>query len=264
MSTNSLPKTSSCHLNIPLVNGSFIATNQYAGQPVLYTSPSPSPIMGPLQSPIFIPSYGPNYGPMVQVPSLPVVDQLFCDPMFVFFPPSRSPSLDNDNLSHASNYSLSSGASEERDYERVSTSNERAKSNSASQRGPKYPWRSKQDKINVVHGEVKKRFQALNLWTEEQLRGADTVRTHVKTFQGLVKIHHALDKVLGEVQILQFAAPISMKNKWQKKGFIVYIKLAQQEDVQTVIKIFKNVEWDGNFSKTDVALTVEEKRELAA
>jgi len=187
--------------------------------------------------------------------------------MFVFFPPSRSPSVDNDNLSYASNYSLSSGASEERDYERVSTSNERvstsnerARSNSASQRGPKYPWRSKQDKINVVHQEVQKRFQALNLWTEEQLRGADTVRTHVKTFQGLLKIHDALDKVLAEVQILQFAAPISMKNKWQKKGFIVYVKLAQQEDVQTVIKIFK----DDNFSKTDVALTVEEKRELAS
>jgi len=189
----------------------------------------------------------------------PITGQLFCDPMFVFFPPSRSPSVDNDNLSYASNYSPSSGASEERDYERVSTSNERARSNSASQRGPKYPWRSKQDKINVVHQEVQKRFQALNLWTEEQLRGADTVRTHVKTFQGLIKIHDALDKVLAEVQILQFAAPISMKNKWQKKGFIVYVKLAQK-DVQTVIKIFKN----DNFSKTDVALTVEEKRELAS
>lgn len=256
--------------------------------PAVSVSPIRPMSFGYPPSPMNMGMQGMQMPTMVQVPSLPMLDPMVYDPSmasmmqtptFVFFPPSRSvspqpvhPSLENDNASYHSNYSCNSvssvnGAYEESkyargDYERArSSSNERARSNSATQRGPKYPWRSKQNKIDVVHGEVKKRFQTNQLWTEEQLRGPDTVRTHVKTFQGLVRIHHALDRVLGSgVEILQFAAPISMKNKWQKKGFIVYIKLAQQEHVQTVMNIFKDSEWDGHFNKTDVALTVEEKR----
>jgi len=261
---------------------------EFAG-PAMFIAPgsSPGPVYGfgppsPMNSPM---NMGLTTMPMLPVNSLPLLDPmaygdpLHYQPQFVFFPQlsaSRSVSP-QPHLSTESENGLSrNGAYEESkytegEYERT-PSNDRgdfcrnmSRAKSPQQRGPKFPWRSKQNKIDVVHDEVQKRFEESGLWTEEQLRGADTVRTHVKTFQGLVRIHHALDRVLNSgVEILKFAAPISMKNKWQKKGFIVYIKLAHQQDVQSVMDIFRDSEWDGHFNKTDVALTVDEKRALAS
>merc|ERR1712141_643807 len=54
----------------------------------------------------------------------------------------------------------------------------------------KYPHRSKQIRILEVHASLKEEYTARGLYADEDevLRGEDTVRAHVKTFQGLNKI----------------------------------------------------------------------------
>jgi len=276
------PNPSASPLNAPI-----FVPSEFAG-PAMFFAPgsSPGPVYGfgppsPMNSPM---NMGLTTIPLLPVNSLPLLDPMaygdpiHYQPQFVYFPQlsaSRSVSPQPRQSTESENELSRNGAYEESkytegEYERT-PSNDRgdyctnmSRAKSSQQRGPKFPWRSKQNKIDVVHDEVQKRFEEMGLWTEDQLRGADTVRTHVKTFQGLVRIHHALDRVLNSgVEILKVAAPISMKNKWQKKGFIVYIKL-NQEDVQAVMDIFRDSEWDGNFNKTDVALTVDEKRALAS
>lgn len=93
----------------------------------------------------------------------------------------------------------------------------------------KYAYRSKQRKIDKVRGQIEERFQSMELFADEKelVRGEDTVRVHVKTFQGLTKITEFLDEVHdhNEIRITRIACPFSKKNKNQKKGFIVYLKL---------------------------------------
>jgi len=270
------------------LNAPIFVPSEFAG-PAMFFAPgsSPGPVYGfgppsPMNSPM---NMGLTTIPLLPVNSLPLLDPMaygdpiHYQPQFVYFPQlsaSRSVSPQPRQSTESENELSRNGAYEESkytegEYERT-PSNDRgdfctnmSRARSSQQRGPKFPWRSKQNKIDVVHDEVQKRFEEMGLWTEDQLRGADTVRTHVKTFQGLVRIHHALARILNSgVEILKVAAPISMKNKWQKKGFILYIKIAHQEDVQAVMDIFRDSEWDGNFNKTDVALTVDEKRALAS
>lgn len=130
----------------------------------------------------------------------------------------------------------------------------------------KYKHRSKQEKIEQVHQEVKEKYTALGLYAaeDEVLRGFDTIRVHVKTFRGLNIIDQPLDRILEcpSVQILKIATPFSMKNKFQKKGFIVYLKLAHSCQVPIVQQIFK--EYEEIFPKCDIALKKEDKLRLDA
>jgi len=117
------------------------------------------------------------------------------------------------------------------------------------QKRKKYPHRSKQNKIDQVHAAIKDDFE--DVYTEKVLRGEDTVRVHVKNYEGLGKIKNALDEISNhfDVEITDLAAPFSMKNKWQKKGFIVYLKLGSPEQVPIVQGIFHSYK----FTKCDVA-----------
>lgn len=130
----------------------------------------------------------------------------------------------------------------------------------------KYKHRSKQEKIEQVHAEVKEKYTALGLYAaeDEVLRGFDTIRVHVKTFQGLNVIDQPLNEILrhNQVQILKIATPFSMKNKFQKKGFIVYLKLASTAQVPIVQSIF--AKYADNFPKCDIALKKEDKLALDA
>jgi len=130
----------------------------------------------------------------------------------------------------------------------------------------KYKHRSKQERIEQVHAEVKEKYTALGLYAgeDEVLRGFDTIRVHVKTYRGLNVIDQPLDRILdsSSVQILKIATPFSMKNKFQKKGFIVYLKLAHPSQVEIVQDIFADyVEY---FPKCDIALKKEDKLRLDA
>jgi len=128
----------------------------------------------------------------------------------------------------------------------------------------KYKHRSKQERIEQVHAEVKEKYTALGLYAgeDEVLRGFDTVRVHVKTYRGLNVIDQPLDMIMNspDVQVLKIATPFSMKNKFQKKGFIVYLKLASPEQVEIVQSIFR--EFADYFPKCDIALKKEDKLRL--
>jgi len=122
----------------------------------------------------------------------------------------------------------------------------------------KYPHRSKQIRILEVHASLKEEYTARGLYADEDevLRGEDTVRAHVKTFQGLNKIKDVLDEVhKADVTVRRIATPFSMKNKFQKKGFIVYLKLASPSEVPAVQAVF--AKYSEHFKKCDVALPKE-------
>jgi hypothetical protein len=125
----------------------------------------------------------------------------------------------------------------------------------------KFRHRSKQERILEVHAELKETYTAKGLYAgkDEVLRGHDTIRVHVKTYQALNVINRPLQEVEDhpQVTILKIATPFSMKNKFQKKGFIVYMKLAKIEQVPLVQNIF--AKYSQHFQKCDVALTKEEK-----
>lgn len=112
----------------------------------------------------------------------------------------------------------------------------------------KYAFRSKQRKIDKTRGMIKDHFDSLGLFAAEKelVRGEDTVRVHVKTFPGLTKIQEALKEIEDhpQIQITRIACPFSKKNKKQKKGFIVYLKVATVEQKEMVQDIFvKYEEW---------------------
>merc|ERR1719204_2067015 len=120
--------------------------------------------------------------------------------------------------------------------------------------GVKHPHRSKQKKINNIHAIVEEIWQNKGKLAgdDEVLRGEDVLRIHVKTWEGLDTIQDVLEDVENEVEINKIALPFSMKNKFQKKGFIVYLKLHYAEDVPTVQAIFG--QHKDAFKKCDVAL----------
>jgi len=125
----------------------------------------------------------------------------------------------------------------------------------------RFRHRSKQERILEVHAELKEQYTKKGLYAadDEVLRGFDTVRVHVKTYHALNKIECPLADVENHpnVKILRIATPFSMKNKFQKKGFIVYLKLADEGMVPIVQSIFAN--YSEHFAKCDVALKKEDK-----
>jgi len=125
----------------------------------------------------------------------------------------------------------------------------------------KYRHRSKQTRIMEVHAKLKEEYTAKGLYAgdDEVLRGFDTVRVHVKTYKALNRIECPLNDVEKhpQVEVLKIATPFSMKNRFQKKGFIVYLKLASPDMVPIVQEIFSHYKED--FAKCDVALKKEDK-----
>jgi len=128
----------------------------------------------------------------------------------------------------------------------------------------KFRHRSKQTRILEVHQKLKEEYTAKGLYAgdDEVLRGFDTVRVHVKTYKALNRIECPLNDVEKHpaVEVLKIATPFSMKNRFQKKGFIVYLKLASVDMVPIVQEIFSHYKED--FAKCDVALKKEDKLAL--
>merc|ERR1719191_1101813 len=92
----------------------------------------------------------------------------------------------------------------------------------------------------------------------------DSIRSavHVKTYKALNRIECPLNDVEKHpgVKVLKIATPFSMKNRFQKKGFIVYLKLADKDMVPIVREIFSHYKED--FAKCDIALKKEDKLAL--
>merc|ERR1719216_13732 len=110
------------------------------------------------------------------------------------------------------------------------------------QRQKKYAYRSKQKKIDRVYNHIKDMYEQQGKFAAEKelVRGDDTLRIHVKTFDGLSDIVTALNEVEQhqEIESTRLAAVFSKKNKFQKKGFIVYLKLKTEEQRKQAETIF--------------------------
>merc|ERR1712048_1539561 len=120
---------------------------------------------------------------------------------------------------------------------------------------PKRPHRAKQIKIMKIRTLVKDQCVNKGIYAEENeefLRGEDVLRIHVKTWEALDLIQDVLDEVETAVPIARIALPFSMKNKFQKKGFICYLKVQDVFDVSLVQSIFSK--HSEAFKKCDVAL----------
>merc|ERR1712176_1567842 len=124
------------------------------------------------------------------------------------------------------------------------------------QKARKFKHGSKQERIMEVYNRIQRKYTAQGVYAGEHevLRGADTVRVHVKTFKGLDKIEAALQEVddCPDVRLRKLATPFSMKNRFQKKGFIVYLRLTSPDMVDSVKAVFKK--YEEFFRKCDVAM----------
>merc|ERR1719228_2458699 len=110
-------------------------------------------------------------------------------------------------------------------------------------RQKKFAYRSKQRKIDRTHKNIQEKFSALGLFARERelVRGDDTLRIHVKTFDGLTDIQSALSEIHlhKEIEIRRVAAVFSKKNRFQKKGFIVYLKVGSVAEVDICLRLLK-------------------------
>lgn len=69
------------------------------------------------------------------------------------------------------------------------------------------------------------------------LRGQDTIRIHCKKWEQLVHIENMLGQIERVRPFHQICLPISMKTKSQKKGFFVYLKFYNTNDVRQVLNL---------------------------
>jgi len=119
----------------------------------------------------------------------------------------------------------------------------------------KFGYRSKQNKIDTVHENLEKRYAARGILAdkEEVLRGCDVLRLHVKKFDALTKIEQVLETAekLPGVTLKSVSIPLSMKNEFQKKGFLVYCQLSDVNHVEKVKLFFQSFP---EFAKCQIAM----------
>jgi len=129
----------------------------------------------------------------------------------------------------------------------------------------KFGFRSKQNMIDKVYLALVEKYEKRGLLAgdDEVLRGEDTIRLHVKKFKALQRIEEALQAAerLDSVTISRVSIPLSMKNQFQKKGFLVYVQVEKVWMVPLAQKIFRQFD---EFKKCDVARHTTEATEAEA
>lgn len=116
----------------------------------------------------------------------------------------------------------------------------------AHQKQKKYGYRTKQKKIDRAFQNLNKKLHSWGVLAEEKelVRGPTTVRVHIKKYSGLGKIHRVMIHINDVVQIQRVAVVLSRKNKDQYKGFIIYLRVATEQQMKTVQNIFRrHKEW---------------------
>jgi len=118
----------------------------------------------------------------------------------------------------------------------------------------KFGFRSKQNMIDKVYLSLVEKYEKRGILAgdDEVLRGDDTIRLHVKKFKALQRIEEALQAAerIDSVTISRVSIPLSMKNQFQKKGFLVYVQVEEVWMVPLAQKIFRQFD---EFKKCDVA-----------
>lgn len=133
----------------------------------------------------------------------------------------------------------------------------------ANRRQQKFGYRSKQNKIDAVLTNLQKNLAHLITINGEKLRGPDTVRIDVKRFSALQNIERLLEKVNGDetINIIKADFPVSQKNRFQKKGFIAYIKCASIAEANR-LKNFIDVKGRGVY-RVKIALEKTHEHEVS-
>lgn len=103
-------------------------------------------------------------------------------------------------------------------------------------------FKSKQIKINVVYQNLIEKFEKTDYLKPEVERTHQTSRVHAKTWDGLNLIERALDEVLVDesIEICEIGFHKSMKNKYQQKGILVYLKVGSQAQVERLFDIYNS------------------------
>jgi len=85
-----------------------------------------------------------------------------------------------------------------------------------------------------------KKYEKTSIYLPEVTRGKSTVRVHVKTYDGLNCIKKALKKIEETEELLmdEIGFHVSMKNRYQKKGILIYIRFCEEEHVQKCFEIY--------------------------
>lgn len=125
-------------------------------------------------------------------------------------------------------------------------------------------FKSKQKKINIVFDDLVNKFSATGLLREEVHRSYETTRVHAKTFDGLMILTEALNRVTKDdkIEIKEIGFHKSMKNKYQQKGILVYIKVGSQGEVERLFDIYNS--YGHNLKDHAIAVTKEERAKLQA
>lgn len=123
-------------------------------------------------------------------------------------------------------------------------------------------FKSKQKKINNVYQNLIRKFAQTNYLKEEVDRSYETCRVHAKTWDGLNVIEKALDEILAEesIEIQEIGFHKSMKNKYQQKGILVYIKVASGNQVESVFDIYNS--YGRHLKDHAIAVSKEEREKL--
>jgi len=150
---------------------------------------------------------------------------------------------------------------------------ERQGGNKNTKRRPKrYGYRTKQDKIENVYARVTEYFSNQGVLVPEDhgVRGETVARVHIKKWLSLVKIEEAIVLVEADPRIntVRVSAPVSMKNQYQKKGFLIYWETETVEGLNHLMTHFKSYnekDEDGSwkmdeFQKIGVALQNDETK----
>lgn len=135
------------------------------------------------------------------------------------------------------------------------------KQNKRTRKQRKYSYRSKQNKINVVLNNLKRKFSNNGkLAHGEVLRGEDTLRIDVKRFTALQQIEKVIDDIERNpnVNIIKVDFPVSQKNRFQKKGFIAYLKCGSPEQailLHDELRVLIDPKWQNkNLFRINIAL----------
>jgi len=118
----------------------------------------------------------------------------------------------------------------------------------------KFGFRSKQNMIDKTYNALAQKYSDMGVLAgmDEVLRGETTIRLHVKKFKALQRIQEALLAVENNrwITIDKVSIPMSMKNQFQKKGFLVYCRVAEVSMVDEAKRIFQSFD---EFKKCEVA-----------
>jgi len=137
----------------------------------------------------------------------------------------------------------------------------------------RYGYRTKQNKIEKVYAAVTKHFEELGVLSPEDvgIRGTNVARLHVKKWHSLCRIEEAIVRVEDNPFIVtqRVSCPVSMKNLYQKKGFLIYWETETEAQTQALMDIFRSFDEKDRegkfildeFQKISVAMQTTEQKD---